>query len=144
MTASHPREHVHRVRVYYEDTDAGGVVYHSNYLRFAERARTEMLRALGFDHVTLRQRDGLSLAVRRCVADYRRPARLDDHLEVRTRPERVSGASFWVDQRIRRGDETLVALMSRIVCVRSDGRPSRLPADLRDAVGPETLPDCRI
>ena len=86
--------HVYPVRVYYEDTDAGGVVYHSNYLRFAERARTELLREAGIDHVTLMTENGLMFAVRRCEAEYVKPARLDDALEVRTRCFEATGASF--------------------------------------------------
>ncbi|MCC2664562.1 MAG: ybgC, partial [Geminicoccaceae bacterium] len=87
---------VHRLplRVYYEDTDAAGIVYHAAYLEFAERARTEMLRCLGLDHGGLRDRFGLAFAVRRCVIDYLAPARLDDLLIVSTRLLRRGGASL--------------------------------------------------
>ena len=77
--------HVFAVRVYYEDTDAGGVVYHANYLRFAERARSEMLRALGIPHTQMLRDDGLAWTVSRCEVDFVRPARLDDALEVYSR-----------------------------------------------------------
>src|ERR671910_3531324 len=91
---------VHRIRlrVYYKDTDAAGIVYHAAYLAFAERARTEMLRCLGLDHASLRARFGLTFAVRRCVIDYRAPARLDDLLEVESRLLRVGGASLELAQ----------------------------------------------
>jgi acyl-CoA thioester hydrolase len=126
------REYVFHVRVYYEDTDAGGVVYYANYLRFAERARTELLRAMGIDHRTLLADDGIMFAVRRCEADYVKPARLDDLLEVRTRFGSATGASFWMEQEIRRDDEILTDLKLRLVCIRPDGRPARLPDAVRE------------
>ena len=89
-----------RIRVYYEDTDAAGIVYHAAYLEFAERARTEMLRCLGLDHASLRARFGLVFTVRRCAIDYRAPARLDDLLEVETRLVRLGGASLDLEQRV--------------------------------------------
>ena len=91
-------EHLHSIRVYYEDTDAGGVVYYSNYLRFAERARTEFLRDAGFDHLALMTERSLVFAVRRCEVDYFRPARLDDALQICTRSLKTTGASFWLEQ----------------------------------------------
>ena len=128
--------HVYPVRVYYEDTDAGGVVYHSNYLRFAERARTELLREAGIDHVTLMTENGLMFAVRRCEAEYVKPARLDDALEVRTRCVEATGASFWLEQLIQRAGETLVELKLRLACLTADGRPARLPERLKAMLGP--------
>src|SRR5215475_9711398 len=89
--------HLHRVRVYFEDTDAGGMVYYANYLKFAERARTEMLRDAGFSHAEMVARDGLMLVVRRCVAEYHRSARLDDELTVETRVAGLAGASILLD-----------------------------------------------
>ena len=86
---------VHRfpVRVYYEDTDAGGIVYHSNYLNFAERARTEMMRGFGLDHLRLKAEQNLLFAVRSCEIDFRRPARLEDLLELRSTLVHLGGAS---------------------------------------------------
>ena len=127
--------HVYPVRVYYEDTDAGGVVYHSNYLHFAERARTELLRSRGIDHATLLAGEGLAFAVRRCEAEYLKPARLDDVLEIRTRCLKATGASFWLEQLVQRMDETLVNIKLRLICVRVNGRPGRLPLMLRLALG---------
>lgn len=122
-------EHVLAVRVYYEDTDAGGVVYHASYLRFAERGRAEMLRALGIARAP--GPESPVFAVRRCEVDFLRPARLDDALEVRTRLDGASAASLWFGQTVRRGGETLAAMRVRIVLVRPDGRPTRIPANLR-------------
>jgi len=123
---------VHRftLRVYYEDTDAGGVVYYANYLRFAERARTEMLRALGVAQDELRRATGLGLVVRRCRAEFLAPARLDDEVTVLTRLAGHGGASLEVAQELRRGDEPLARLDSRIACVGPNGRPARFPAAL--------------
>ncbi len=122
------------VRVYYEDTDAFGIVYYANYLKFAERARTEMLRAFGTDHVRLRQEAGLAFAVRRCVVDYRAPARLEDALLVATRVLRVAGASFALGQAIRRGGDVLVDVEVVLACLNGTGRPARVPVELRAAL----------
>lgn len=123
------------VRVFYEDTDAGGIVYHANYLRFAERARTETLRRLGIEQSRLRDEHDVVFIVRRCSIDYRAPARLDDALEVRTRMTGWRGASIEAEQSVhRRGeDEALVALDLVIACVNGRGRPVRVPAPVRDA-----------
>jgi acyl-CoA thioester hydrolase len=120
--------HVYNLRVYWEDTDAGGLVYHANYLKFAERARTEMLRHLGIEQEKLRGDTGLLFVVRRLVADYLQPARLDDELAVATRVKHLGGASLDLDQEVRRGDRALVRLALRIACLGRDGRPRRLPA----------------
>lgn len=123
--------HVLETRVYYEDTDAGGVVYHTAYLRFAERARTELMRTLGFDHAGLLERDGLAFAVRRCEAEFLRPARLDDLVEVHTLLAGASAARLRFRQTVRRGSEVLVEMTLQIVCLRPDGRPARIPYQLR-------------
>ncbi len=122
------------VRVYYEDTDSGGIVYYANYLRYAERGRTEMLRDLGFESSKLMETDGVALAVRRCQTEYLYPARLDDALEVATRITRVGGATVDVSQTVTRGDDALVTLEIKLASVKPDGRPGRLPADLRAAL----------
>ena len=123
--------HVLPVRVYYEDTDAAGVVYHATFLRYAERARTEMLRSLGRDNPGLWEVEGVAFMVRRCVADYLAPARLDDWLEIVTRLTEVGFASMSADQRVRRGNADLVRMDMRIACVGRDGRPQRIPRTLR-------------
>lgn len=94
--------HLLEARVYYEDTDAGGIVYHANYLKFAERGRTEWLRSLGFDHDGMRREYGLIFVVRAISIDYLAPARLDDLLTVETRPEGEGRASFKLRQTILR------------------------------------------
>lgn len=121
--------------MYYEDTDAGGVVYHANYLKFAERARTELLRLFGLDHPRLAREEGAAFAVRRCAIDYLAPARLDDVLEVRTRLLGLRGASIDLGQRVCRGDGAVLAeLEIRLVMLDRRLRPVRLPAPLRAAL----------
>ena len=116
------------VRVYYEDTDAGGVVYHASYLRFAERARTEALRDLGIPHADLLQRFTLMFVVRRIEVDYLRPARLDDSLTVVTEPLAVGGASVLLRQDVRGPEGSCAVLTVRLACVKpGDGKPGRLP-----------------
>src|ERR1700730_16142814 len=92
--------HTLDLRVYYEDTDAGGMVYHANYLKFAERGRTEMLRSLGFGHRTLGREAGVGFAVRRCTVEYRAPARLEDALTVDTRLTEIGAATLTVHQQV--------------------------------------------
>jgi len=127
---------VHRfpVRVYYEDTDAAGLVYYANHFKYAERARTEMLRAVGFEQEQMRQETGFVFVVRHCSADYRVPARLDDDLVVITRLTGIGGAYLDLAQEIARGGEILVALAFRIAAVGRSGRPQRLPPALRAAL----------
>ncbi|HEX5080122.1 MAG TPA: tol-pal system-associated acyl-CoA thioesterase [Geminicoccaceae bacterium] len=129
-------EHRLPLRVYYEDTDAGGVVYHAGYLRFAERGRTEMLRCLGLEHGALRAHLGLAFAVRRCVIDYLAPARLDDRIEVRTGLARLGGASLDLEQRIVREERMLARLEVRLAVISSALRAVRLPPALIEALAP--------
>ncbi|HUA77500.1 MAG TPA: tol-pal system-associated acyl-CoA thioesterase [Acetobacteraceae bacterium] len=115
-------------RVYFEDTDAAGIVYHANYLRFAERARTEALRDLGVPHAALIAEHGLILVVRRIKMDYLRVARLDDSLEVATTVLAAGAASIDLSQVIRRADETIAEAEVGLACVRrNDGKPARIP-----------------
>ena len=125
------------IRVYYEDTDLAGIVYYANYLRFIERARSEMVRAAGIDQVAMKQA-GLVFAVRRVVADYLSPARYDDQLEVRTRLTDVKGASFTMPQEVWRGETKLFAAHVSIVVLNAEGRATRLPAELRACLAPFT------
>ncbi len=120
--------HRYAVRVYYEDTDAGGVVYHATYLRFAERARTEALRAAGIPHAELVKRFALMFVVRRVEVDYVHPARLDDSLVVVTEPLVVGGASVTLRQDVRRPEGSCAVLTVRLACVRrGEGKLGRLP-----------------
>lgn len=130
-----PNVHVFAVRVYYEDTDAAGIVYYANYLKFAERARTEWLRARGVGQRDLAEREGVAFAVRRLTAEYLKPAKLDDILEVRTRIVSVRGASIDAEQALRREGEDIARLTVTLACVARSGKPARLPPVVRHALG---------
>ena len=121
------------VRIYWEDTDAGGVVYHARYLAFMERARSEWLRARGVQQDALREDDDLVFAVRAIDLDFRAPARLDDQLQCSVRLLESRGASFVVGQRIERGQALLVEARVRLAALRaSDFRPRPIPDFLSD------------
>lgn len=123
------------VRVYYEDTDASGVVYYANYLRFFERARTEWLRAAGLEQNRLVDEIGILFAVRHVEIDYVQPARLDDALVVEASVAEWGRASLRFHQRLLRGDEVLSTATVKVVCLRSDTfRPAAIPASIRDSV----------
>jgi acyl-CoA thioester hydrolase len=130
--------HFMQVRVYYEDTDFSGIVYHANYLRFMERGRTNYLRLLGADHAALfaqaqMQAPGLAFVVRSMQIEFLKPARMDDVLEVVTAPAEVKGASIMLRQQVMRADETLVEARVRVACV-SGGRARPIPRPLRLAM----------
>ncbi len=122
------------IRIYFEDTDSGGIVYYANYLRFAERARTEMLRLVGINQKEMANRYGMAFAVRDCTIDFRQPARLDDLVEVRSQIVELAAATISAVQAVWRGTEELVRLDIRVACLRGDGRPARIPAPLRQAL----------
>jgi acyl-CoA thioester hydrolase len=130
--------HVLPGRVYYEDTDTAGIVYYANYLKFAERARTEMMRCLGTEHRRLMDEAGVAFAVRNCDAAYIAPARLDDAYLVRTRVCELRGASLRMAQTVLRADAQneaeLVRLQVRLACIDAALRPARLPAPVRAAL----------
>ena len=122
------------LRVYIEDTDAGGIVYYVNYLKFMERARTEFMRRLGFGKDAIFNHD-LMFVVRDVALHYRHPARLDDRLESTARIVTLGGASMQMHQRVRRGDEVLVEGDITVACVDSAGvKPRRLPPDMLAAL----------
>ncbi|HTH18414.1 MAG TPA: YbgC/FadM family acyl-CoA thioesterase [Magnetospirillum sp.] len=127
--------HLHTVRVYWEDTDAGGIVYHSNYLNFAERARTEMVRKAGLKQSDLAA-EGYAFAVRHVAVDFLKSAKLDDLLEVESTPKAMGGASMEVGQVIRRLDDgaELVRLDVKLAFISLDGKPVRIPAQLRNSL----------
>ena len=127
--------HRYAVRVYYEDTDAGGVAYHATYLRFAERARTEALRDLGIPHAELLQCFTLMFVVRRVEVDYLRPARLDDRLTIITEPREVGGASVLLRQDVQGPEGPCAVLTVRLACVApGEARPRRLPPRWRSVL----------
>ncbi len=128
-------EHRFPVRVYWEDTDAGGIVYHAAYLQFAERARSEMLTERGVDQWALLQQDGFALTVRKMEIEFVSPARLGESLEVVTKINQTGGASVWLEQLVQRGGTLLTRLILQIACVNRRGRAVRLPRPVLDALG---------
>ncbi|PIV89402.1 MAG: tol-pal system-associated acyl-CoA thioesterase [Hydrogenophilales bacterium CG17_big_fil_post_rev_8_21_14_2_50_63_12] len=125
------------VRVYWEDTDAGGVVYYANYLKFLERARTEWLSALGLEQDQLATGAGVLFVVRRVEADYLRPARFNDRLLVKSRLSELGRASLVMDQEVLRGGERLLTARVRVACVEPAGfRPARIPGFVTEKLYP--------
>ncbi|GJL94655.1 MAG: tol-pal system-associated acyl-CoA thioesterase [Hyphococcus sp.] len=126
----------HTVRIYYEDTDFSGVVYHAAYLKFFERGRTEALRASGIHHSELLQRgEPLAFAVRKMTTEWVAPARIDDVLEVRTRFAGAKGARMFLDQEIWREEILIARAAVEAVSMSLEGRPRRLPADIFEKIG---------
>ncbi len=131
-------QHYQAVRVYYEDTDFSGVVYHASYLRFMERGRTNYLRLLGADHRALfdlaeKEAPSFAFVVRHMSIDFRKPAHMDDVLDIITTPEEVKGASVTLNQKVMRGEDLLVEAHVQVAFV-SGGRAKPIPKALRTAM----------
>jgi acyl-CoA thioester hydrolase len=123
------------VRVYYEDTDFSGVVYHANYLKFMERGRSEFLRMAGVRHRgLLTAEEPLVWVVRRMDVEFLRPARVDDALLVRTRVRGLGGARMMLEQSVERGAETLIKAAVEVCVVTLDGKPRRMPDAVRESL----------
>jgi acyl-CoA thioester hydrolase len=123
------------VRVYWEDTDAAGIVYYANYLRFLERTRTEWLRAKGYDQHDLARRHGVVFVVRSVAIEFLKPARLDDELVVSAALREIGAASIELEQRIERAGACLAEGEVKLACVRIAAfQPARIPRELRDAI----------
>lgn len=135
--------HVMAVRVYYEDTDFSGIVYHANYLRYMERGRTDLLRLLGIDHRALfeeagKEAPGFAFVVRSMTLEYLKPAYMDDVLTIVTSPAEIAGASLTLKQQVFRDDTLLLEAMVKAAFV-SGGKARRIPEALRKAMAPEAL-----
>src|SRR3954464_6186970 len=126
--------HSFPVRVYYEDTDAAGIVYYANYLRFAERARTEALRLSGIDQSTLMQEHNVGFVVRKCIVEFLKPAMLDDLLTIETRLHDINKVSMELLQTVRRGTETIVTMQVKLAVVGSELRLVKMPEFVRKAM----------
>lgn len=130
-----PEGHILPVRVYYEDTDFSGLVYHANYLQFMERGRSDYLRLIGVHHADLDQGtlgERLVFAVRRMEIDFLKPARIDDIVEVHTRTEKIGGARLFLGQLVRHRGIDLIAASVTVAILGSDGRPRRIPAEIAE------------
>jgi acyl-CoA thioester hydrolase len=132
------RRHVLPIRVYFEDTDFSGLVYHGSYIRWCERGRSDFLRLIGNDHKALIEgtggREPAAFVVRRMALEYLKPARIDEVLEITTRVEETTAATLVLDQRISRGATELFAAEVTVVLVSRSGKPLRLSAVLREAL----------
>ena len=117
----------HSIKVYYEDTDAGGVVYYANYLKFLERARTEALLVIGFDNKKIKEDYGALIVVKSCNIEYTKPSYLEDELKIRSFVKSVTKTSFVMFQFISRDDELIVEAKVHLVFVDKDGKPMKVP-----------------
>ena len=120
----------HKLKVYYEDTDAGGVVYYANYLNFLERARTEALVSLGFSNKKIKDEFGLLIIVKSCSIDYKKSAYLEDELSIRSFVKSITKTSFFMNQFIKRGEDLIVEAKVHLVFVNKKGKPIRIPVAL--------------
>ena len=131
--------HILPIRVYYEDTDFSGFVYHANYLKFCERARSDLLRLIGIHHHQLHWNESggsMGFVVRHMVCDFAKPARIDDLLEVETRLTGLSGARLEIDQRVKRDGDLLFSGKVTAALIDAAGRPKRFPPAMADAIRP--------
>ena len=120
----------HNVKVYYEDTDAGGIVYYANYLKFLERARTEALVTLGFNNKKITDDFGAQIIVKSCNIEYKISAHLEDELTIRSFVKSITKTSFIMNQFISRGDESIVEAKIHLVFVNKEGKPKKIPGTL--------------
>lgn len=128
------QKHIHSIRVYFEDTDAAGIVYYANFLKFAERARTEMLRTCGVHHSLMMQQDQQAFVVRQCTLDYLSPGYLDDCLTVQTAISELRRMTVTMQQDVLRQDEKLVQVSVRLACIDDQKKPVQIPAVFIDAL----------
>ncbi len=120
----------HTLKVYYEDTDAGGVVYYANYLKFLERARTEALRSIGYSNQKVKKDFGLLIIVKACNIEYKKPASLEDELTIRSFVKSITKTSFFMNQIVTNGDDTIVEAQVHLVFINDLGKPVKIPDEI--------------
>jgi len=120
----------HKLKVYYEDTDAGGIVYYANYLKFLERARTEALVILGYNNKKIKEDFGSLIMVKSCNIEYKKPAHLEEELNIRSFVKSIKKTSFFMNQFISRGEDIIVEAKVHLVFVNNEGKPMRIPGTL--------------
>ena len=128
------REFIYQLKVFYEDTDSGGVVYYANYLKFFERARTEAITEIGLSNKKLLDEFGVLIIVKSCNIDYKKPAKLEDQLEIKSIISSISNSSFKMTQKVFRDDDLLTSSEIHLVIVDKKGKPSRIPDELRKKI----------
>ena len=126
----------HRVKVYYEDTDSGGVVYYANYLKFLERARTEALFSIGFSNKKIQDKFKSLIIVKSCNIEYKKSAYLEDELLVRSFVKSITKTSFFMTQIITKGDETIIESQVHLVLINKDGKPTKIPDEIYNKFKP--------
>tara|TARA_B110000027_G_scaffold124017_1_gene140268 strand:+ start:145 stop:567 length:423 start_codon:yes stop_codon:yes gene_type:complete len=126
----------HNIKVYYEDTDAGGVVYYANYLKYLERARTEALSTIGFSNIQIKDKFGALIIVKSCNIEYKKSAQLENELKIRSFVKSVSKTSFFMNQIITNGDSTIVEAQIHLVFVNEKGKPIKVPEIIFDNFKP--------
>jgi acyl-CoA thioester hydrolase len=126
----------HKLKVYYEDTDAGGVVYYANYLKFIERARTEALVTLGFNNKKIKEDFGSLILVKSCNIEYKKSAHLEDELSIRSFVKSITKTSFFMNQFISRGEDLIVEAKVHLVFVNKEGKPIKIPGTLLQDLKP--------
>tara|TARA_Y100000022_G_C13137249_1_gene323238 strand:- start:275 stop:697 length:423 start_codon:yes stop_codon:yes gene_type:complete len=120
----------YKLKVYYEDTDSGGVVYYANYLKFLERARTEALFSIGFSNKKIQEQFNSLIIVKSCNIEYKKSAHLEDQLTVRSFVKSITKTSFFMNQIITRNEEIIVEAQVHLVFVNKDGRPLKIPSEI--------------
>ena len=120
----------HEVKVYYEDTDSGGVVYYANYLKFLERARTEALSSIGYSNKKVKDEFNSLIIIKSCNIDYKKPAILEDQLTIRSFVKSITKTSFFMNQIITKGEEILVEAQGHLVVVNHGGKPVKIPDEI--------------
>tara|TARA_B100000902_G_scaffold208178_1_gene198185 strand:+ start:265 stop:687 length:423 start_codon:yes stop_codon:yes gene_type:complete len=120
----------HNVKIYYEDTDCGGVVYYANYLKFLERARTEALFSIGYSNKMIKDKFNSLIIVKSCNIEYKKTSQLEDELKVRSFVKSITKTSFFMNQIITREDEEIVTAQIHLVFVNADGKPTKIPAEI--------------
>ena len=126
----------HNIKVYYEDTDAGGVVYYANYLKYLERARTEALSTIGLSNLQIKDKFGALIIVKSCNIEYKKSAKLEDELKIRSFVKSVTKTSFFMNQIITNGETTIVEAQVHLVFVNDKGKPVKVPEVIFDNLKP--------
>ena len=126
----------HKLKVYYEDTDAGGVVYYANYLKYLERARTEALSTIGLSNIQIKEKFGALIIVKSCNIEYKKSAQLEDELKIRSFVKSVTKTSFFMNQIITIGDKTIIEAQVHLVFVNEKGKPVKVPEIIFDNFKP--------
>ena len=126
----------HNVKVYYEDTDAGGVVYYANYLKYLERARTEALSTIGLSNIQIKEKFGALIIVKSCNIEYKKSAQLEDELKIRSFVKSITKTSFFMNQIITIGDKTIIEAQVHLVFVNEKAKPVKVPEIIFDNFKP--------